>query len=177
MITARSFRQAGLALVCLGLLLMGCRPGRARPAEVVVGAGEPTEEAALAQEALVTFFDKLAAGRYAEAADYFGGDYAALTGWNPDVDRSDYATLWRNGCSINGLNCLATRSVTAVDAMTGDQYLFSVEFSTREGERFVLGPCCGVTETEQPPQSLFDIRVVLGDDGRYRVIDLPPYTP
>ncbi len=177
MTTTRIIRQLSLALLCLGLLVAGCQPGRLRPAKVVVGAGEPTEEAALAQEALVTFFDKLAAGRYAEVADYFGGDYAALIGWNPDVDQSDYATLWRNSGSINGLNCLATRSVTAVDAMTGNQYLFRVEFSTREGEQFVLRPCCGVTETEQPPQSLFDIRVVLGEDGRYRVIDLPPYTP
>lgn len=151
-------------------------PARARPAEVVVGAGEPTEEAALAQEALVTFFDKLAAGRYAEVADYFGGDYAALIGWNPDVDQSDYATLWRNGCSINGLNCLATRSVTVVDAMTGDQYLFSVEFSTREGDKFVLrpGPDHGGGTAAAIP-----LRHSRGSGRRWAlpVIDLPPYTP
>ena len=30
---------------------------------------------------------------------------------------------------------------------------------------------------EQPPVSLFSIHVARGADGRYRVIDLPPYTP
>ena len=161
----------------LALLLLGCQPGRLQSNEVVVGSGDPTQEATLAWEALVTFFDKLAAGRYAEAVDYYGGEYDILVGWNPDVAPNDYATLWRNGCSINGLNCLATRSVAAGGITSNEEYLFSVEFSTREGEQFVLGPCCGVTETEQPPRTFFDIRVVQGEDGRFRVIDLPPYTP
>jgi len=177
MTTTRLVRKIGLALLCLGLFAVGCQPGRGQPDPDTVFPGQRAEEVTLAQEALVTFFDKLAAGRYADAVEYYGGDYDVLAGWNPDVEPNDYATLWRNGCSINGLNCLATRSVTAGGFTSKEEYLFSVEFSTREGERFVLGPCCGVTETEQPPQSLFDIRVVLGDDGRYRVIDLPPYTP
>ncbi len=173
----RPILMATLALLCLGLLTAGCQPGRDLSEEVVALSGDPARETALAQEALVTFFDKLAGGRYAEAVDYYGGDYEVLAGWNPDVDPNDYATLWRNGCSINGLNCLATRSVTAGGITSDEAVLFSVTFSTREGDLFVLGPCCGVTEAEQPPQSFLDIRVVPGEDGRYRVIDLPPYTP
>ena len=164
-----------LALFALALAAMGCQPSPQLFVEAVDDAR--AAEAALAHEAVVTFFDKLAAGRYTEAADYYGGEYEVLTGWNPDVAPQDYATLWRNGCSINGLNCLATRSVTAGGITSAEEYLFSVEFSTREGEQFVLGPCCGVTETEQPPRTFFDIRVVQGEDGRFRVIDLPPYTP
>ena len=173
----RPILMATLALLCLGLLTAGCQPGRDLLEEVVDLSVDPAGETALAQEALVTFLDKLAGGRYAEAVDYYGGDYEILAGWNPDVDPNDYATLWRNGCSINGLNCLATRSVTAGGITSDEAVLFSVTFSTREGDLFVLGPCCGVTEAEQPPQSFFDIRVVPGEDGRYRVIDLPPYTP
>lgn len=177
MMTVRETQLVSLALLCVGLLAAGCKPGRGQPDPESVVPDERAAEVALAQEALVTFFDKLAAGRYAEAIDYYGGDYGVLTGWNPDVEADDHATLWRNGCSVNGLNCLATRSVTPSGFLTGEVYLFSVDFSTREGKQFVLGPCCGVTETEQPPRTFFDIRVVRGEDGVYRVIDLPPYTP
>ena len=164
-----------LALVGLMLLAVGCQPSPQLIVEAIDDA--QAEEAARAQEALVTFFDKLAAGRYGEAVTYYGGGYEMLREWNPNITSNDYPTLWRNGCSINGLNCLATRSVTAGGITSNEEYLFSVDFSTREGERFVLGPCCGVTETEQPPRTFFDIRVVRVEDGRYRVIDLPPYMP
>lgn len=158
-------------------LLIGCQPGRLDSAAGTVYPETPVGDVALAQEALITFFDKLAAGRYSEAATYYGGSYETLIAWNPGVTAGDYATLWRNGCSINGLNCLATGTVTMGGTTGRDEYLFTVEFLTREGEQFVLGPCCGVTETEQPPVSFFTIRVVRGEDGRLRVIDLPPYAP
>ncbi|MBP8949897.1 MAG: hypothetical protein KBG73_13735 [Candidatus Promineofilum sp.] len=137
----------------------------------------PSDEEALAADALFTFFDKLQAGDFAEAAAYFGGSYEVLTGYNPEVAADDVATLWRNGCSINGLNCLAARRVTLADRPAEGEYLFNVEFTTREGELFVQLPCCGADETQQPPISVFSIRVARGEDGRYRVIDLPPYTP
>ncbi len=125
----------------------------------------------------MTFFDLLQAGDYAEAAGYYGGSYELLTGYNPNVDPSDLATLWRNGCSANGLNCLTVRALTPAASEEPGVIAFDVQFSTREGELFVIGPCCGADETEQPPVSLFTVRVARGDDGRYRVIDLPPYRP
>ena len=137
----------------------------------------PSEDEALAAHAIYDFFNTLQAGDYAEAAQQFGGSYDVLTGYNPEVDPDDFATLWRNGCSINGLNCLKARSLTLAGQPAPGEYLFDVEFSTREGELFVLGPCCGVDETQQPPVWVFPIRVVRGEDGGYRVIDLPPYTP
>ena len=162
-----------LIVLALTIGLIACQPATAAPTANLA----PSDDEALAVDALFTFFDKLQAGDYAEAAAYFGGSYEVLTGYNPEVDPADVATLWRNGYSINGLNCLKARSLTLAGQPAPGEYLFDVEFSTREGELFVLGPCCGVDETQQPPVSVFPIRVVRGEDGGYRVIDLPPYTP
>jgi hypothetical protein len=52
-----------------------------------------------------------------------------------------------------------------------------VEFSLPDGTLFVLGPCCGATETEMPPVSSFAFRVQRQPDGAYAVLDLPPYVP
>lgn len=163
--------------ILLGLTvgLVACQPSAADATRTPNLA--PSDDEALAADALFTFFDKLQAGDYAEAAEYYGGSYEVLTGDNPNVTPDDVATLWRNGCSINGFNCLAARSLTLADRPGAGEYLFNVEFSTREGELFVQLPCCGVDETEQPPVSVFPILVARGEDGRYRVLDLPPYTP
>ena len=161
--------------VLLGLAIgaSACQPATATPTPNLA----PSDDEALAADALFTFFDKLQAGDYDQVAQYFGGSYDVLTGYNPAVAADDVATLWRNGCSINGLNCLAARSVTLADQPAEGEYLFNVEFTTREGELFVQLPCCGADDTEQPPVSVFPIRVARAADGRYRVIDLPPYTP
>lgn len=161
-----------LALPTLAILLLfGCQAGGGWDTEV-----DPEDKAA-AEEALISFFDTLAAGRYTEAQALYGGSYEVLAAWNPDVAPGDFATLWRDGCAINGLVCLEVRSAESDGLTVTEDYLFNVEFSTREGELFVLGPCCGVTETEQPPVSVFPIRIAKGEDGAFRVIDLPPYRP
>lgn len=164
-----------VAVWLAAVLLTGCRPDD--PSQAADNSGTATADAAAASDALVAFFDKLAAGRYGEAVEYYGGSYDTLLDWNPDTAPADQPTLWRNGCSINGLVCLPTRTVTTEGTSDERTYLFAVEFTTREGDLFVLGPCCGVTETEQPPVSSFSLRVSKGDDGRFRVIDLPPYRP
>jgi hypothetical protein len=167
-----------IAAVALSLcFIAGCQPGRTQPEEVTIEAAPPPTDEGFAEATLTVFFSQLQAGDYDLAADLYGGSYDVLTNFNPDVDPTDRATLWRNGCSINGLNCLKTRTVTLTERPSVDEYVYAVEFSTREGDLFVLGPCCGVTETEQPPVSRFLIRVARGDDGRFGVMDLPPYTP
>jgi hypothetical protein len=175
-----SWSQRLLFLMMAGLsagLIMACQPGRVQPEDVTIEAGPPRTDEEFARQALIVFFAQLQAGEYELAVDLYGGSYDVLTGFNPNVEPSDRATLWRNGCSINSLNCLVTRTVTLAGRPSVNEYIFDVEFSTREGDLFVLGPCCGATETEQPPVSRFPIRVVKGSDGFFRVIDLPPYIP
>jgi hypothetical protein len=165
-----------LLVTCMVMALStGCRNDQSS-----ISLTEPVEsfgEQELAGEVAIKFFDYLQSGRYVDAAGLYGGSYEVLQGWNPSVDPADFTTLWRNGCSINGLNCLNTRSVQVAEQTATGEFVFLVEFSTREGELFVLGPCCGADETEQPPVSVWPIRVAKGADGRYRVMDMPPYSP
>jgi hypothetical protein len=165
-----------LLVICLVMaLIAGCQNEQSNVS--TTGPAESTSEQELAGETAILFFDYLRSGRYDDAAGLYGGSYEVLQGWNPSVEPADFTTLWRNGCSINGLNCLNTRSVQVAEQTATGEFVFLVEFSTREGELFVLGPCCGANETEQPPVSVWPIRVAKGTDNQYRVMDMPSYSP
>ncbi len=129
-----------------------------------------------AQQTLVAFFDSLNQGQYAEAVELYGGDYEVLTDNNPSLDPSDYVALWKNACTINGAQCLPVRTAT-LERKVGDVCLFIVEFSNPDGTLFVLGPCCGGSETDFPPVSQFEYRVQRTTDGKFVVLDLPIYIP
>jgi hypothetical protein len=129
-----------------------------------------------ARQALVDFFDLLNRGEYAEADALYGGDYEALTSFNPALDPADHAALWQNGCRMNGLQCLTVRTATLKDYHNGT-YVFFVEFNSPDGSLFVRGPCCGATETEMPSESHFEYRVAETADGQFKVMDLPVYVP
>lgn len=124
---------------------------------------------------LMEFFSALDDGRYAQAADYYGGSYQVLRDMNPDLGAESYAALWERGCMVNGLQCLPVRSATFKEQV-GDTYIYTVEFNGKGGGRFVLEPCCGADPASAPPVYRFEYRVVL-DGGKYRVIDLPPLLP
>lgn len=136
------------------------------------------DDVELARQTLIRFFEHLNSGDYLSASEMYGGPYEVLTGYNPDLDPQDRAALFRNACTINGFQCLQVRSARLQEPMvdTG-QYRFVVEFSTAAGEQFVLGPCCGATETEVAPRSEFLFTVVQAGEGAYRVQDLPVYAP
>lgn len=132
----------------------------------------------LARQALVSFFDRLSVGDYGGASEWYGGSYAVLAGYNPDVGLENHEELFRNACTLNGFQCLPVRSARQVGGSAdAGEYKFSVEFSIANGELFVLGPCCGATEAEQPAQSEFVFRVVEVAEGEYHVLDLPVYVP
>lgn len=129
-----------------------------------------------AQQALQIFFEQLAQGEYAAAADRYAGSYETLVTFNPDLDPNDYPTLWRYGCQMNGLQCLTVRTATLNEVTDTGEYVFTVEFNTPDGNRFELGACCG-EEPTTPPLYQFEYRVVEGGDGQFRVLDLPVYMP
>ena len=129
-----------------------------------------------AHEALIAFFSSLSAKNYTEAIPLYGGSYETLQGWNPDLDPSDYTTLWTKACEQNGLQCLQVRTAT-FEKLQGDTYVFQVEFSNPDGSLFVRGPCCGANETEMPPVSQFEYKVTRNSNGKFVVMDLPPYVP
>lgn len=130
-----------------------------------------------AHDILVQFFDRLHAGSYEEAAGLYGGDYELLVIQNPEIDPADHVTLMKNACMYNGYQCLKIKLAGIEYKPSPDEYVFGVQFQNEDGSVFVLGPCCGAPETEQPPVSFFEIRVLKNAEGEFRVLDMPPYMP
>jgi len=126
--------------------------------------------------ALTIFFESLSSKRYAEAVSAYGGSYEIMQTWNPDTNPTDYASLWQRACDQNGLRCLEVRTVT-LEKQEGDTFIFQVEFSNPDGSLFVRGPCCGASETEMPPESKFEYKVLKNIDDKFLVMDIPPYVP
>lgn len=129
-----------------------------------------------AKQALTDFFTYLNQSDYAKADLLYAGDYQTMIDWNPDVDPNDHQTLWKNACTMNGLQCLKVRSAT-LRAEKANEFVFTVEFSNPDGSLFVRGPCCGATETEMPSVSQFDYTVLKDAEGQFKVVDLPVYVP
>ncbi len=122
------------------------------------------------------FFAHLAGGKYEQAVDQYAGSYETLISFNPDLDSDDHAALWKSGCLFNGLQCLTVHSATFNQVNEVGEYIFTIEFNAPDGELFELEPCCG-EEPTTPPRSQFEYRVVQGEDGQFRVLDLPVYMP
>lgn len=151
-----------IIFLILAALIAACRPS--------------SQGAGTAEQALQDYFAALNAGQYEQADRLFGGTYETLTGWNPDINPDDHTALWEAGCSRNGLQCLLVRSFSLKE-QAGDIYFYTVEFTNKDGDLFVRGPCCGADETEMPSTSQFEVRVQESEDGRFLVLDLPVYIP
>ncbi len=134
------------------------------------------EDRARARESLQTFFALMHDGRYAEAVRFYSGEWDILRDHNPDVAPDNYASLLEHACKQNGYQCLRVRTIIEELPLSATEINFIVEFSTEEGKLFVRGPCCGATETEQPPISRFKY-TVRKVGGEFLVQELPPYVP
>jgi len=163
-----------LFILFLMLFLMSCAPQPFNTPQTTPSSLSST--ASEAQGTLVKFFNLLNSKQYAEADALYGGDYEQLKVFSSDTDPSDHAMLWSNACELAGLQCLKVRTAT-FKFLQGDTYIFQVEFSNPNGSLFVLGPCCGSNETEMPPISQFEYKVTRNTDGKFVVVDLPPYVP
>jgi len=163
-----------LAILFVIILLVGCTAQPVAPAPPTQTSLPST--AAEAQDVLVNFLTLLHASNYAEAAPLYGGEYESLQVFNPEIDPEDHAALWTWACDNRLLQCLEVRSVLFRE-LQGDAYVFQVEFSNPDGSLFVRGPCCGANETEMPPQSQFEFAVTRNPDGKFRVLNTPPYVP
>lgn len=125
---------------------------------------------------LVNFLTLLHTRNYADAVPLYGGDYKQLQVFNPQIDPADKAALWAWACDNRLLQCLEVRSAT-FKTMTGESYIFQVEFNNPDGSLFVLGPCCGANETEMPPVSQFEYTLRRNEEMRFVVLNPPPYVP
>lgn len=142
-------------------------------------AAQPVQTNPQAEDArstLVDFLTLLNAGKYAEAVPLYGGEYDSLQVFNPGIDPSDHLALWSWACENRLLQCLEVRSAT-LQHQEGNSYVFQVEFNNPDGSLFVLGPCCGANETEMPPVSEFEYTVTRNAEGKFVVMNTPPYVP
>lgn len=130
-----------------------------------------------ARNALTTFFELLNQQEYEQAAELYGGDYQGLRDSNPLLGPQDYVALLRNGCEINGLQCLRAKRIVDEKAVSLAEYHFAVEFMNQDGSLFVRGPCCGGNATDFPPESQFAYTVIRTCAGEFLVLELPVYVP
>ena len=151
----------------LAIFLANCTPS---------APATPQTDAQQAENTLLNFFALLNAKKYGEADSLYGDTYDQLHVFNPEVAVSDHATLWKGACEQSGLQCLQVRTATLTH-QESDTYVFEVEFNKPDGSVFVLGPCCGSKETEMPPVSKFEYTVIKNAEGKFVVMNLPPYVP
>lgn len=135
-----------------------------------------TPEADAARSTLINFLTLLHEGQNEEASPLYAGEYESLQVFNPQIDPGDHVALWAWACDNRLLQCLEVRSATLQHQET-DSYVFQVEFNNPDGSLFVRGPCCGASETEMPPDSRFEYTVSRDVDGRFVVMNTPPYVP
>ena len=165
------YMKRAITWFCLLILSTGCAPRAATPTPTSLPS-----TASEAQETLIKFFDLLNSKQYADADAFYGGDYEQLKIFSSDANPADHAKLWSDACQFAGLQCLEVRSAT-FKSLQGDTYIFQVEFSNPDGSLFVLGSCCGATETEMPPVSQFEYKVTRNANGKFLMMELPPYVP
>jgi hypothetical protein len=137
----------------------------------------PGSELDAAQLALSEFFQLLFQEDYVAALDLYGGDFEELRYFNPDLPQNDLLGLLQRGCQQNGFFCKLTVGNVIETNQTDDiTFEITVQLMTPNGELFQLGPCCGADPASNPPVTRFTYNVQK-IDGRYRVLELPPWTP
>ncbi len=163
-----------ILILLLALALVGCAPQS-------VNTPNPTQTTLPstmneAHDVLVNFLTLLHTKNYQDAAPLYGGEYDQLQVFNTEIDPSDHVALWTWACDNHLLQCLEVRSTTFKE-LSGGSYIFQVEFSNPDGSLFVLGPCCGSNETDMPPVSQFEFTMSRNAEGKYVVMNTPPYVP
>jgi len=159
-------------IITLVFVLASCatQPSKLPPTETL-------NDEQLALHVLVDFLESLHDAKYDKAAQLYGGTYETMTDHNPSIDPNDHPALLRNACTINGAQCLQLKSAGLDKKVSDKEFVFKGEFLNTDGTLFVLGPCCGGSETDFPPQSVFYFTVVKSDENSFMVMDMPPYMP
>ena len=164
-----------LSIFVLTLVLVSCASQTVNGPTTITPTSLPSKISE-AHDVLINFLTRLYVKNYIDAAPLYGGDYEQLQVFNTEIDRNDHVALWTWACDHQLLQCLQVRSATFKE-QHGDSYVFQVEFSNSDGSLFILGPCCGANETEMPPVSQFEYTVMKNAEGKFVVMNLPPYVP
>jgi hypothetical protein len=163
-------------LILIGVILLAaCQTTTAEPVVPLPDQTPPATSQALLD--MTNFFVYLNHGKYEEAAALYGGSYEILQGYNPDLDPKDKAGLLKNGCEINGIQCLQLYSADLTGQPSETEFVYTVTYRNPDDTQFVRGPCCGATEEEMPPVTEFEVHITCTEGGTCQILDLPPYVP
>lgn len=91
-----------------------------------------TEDGGLAKQALITYFNLLETKQYSAAATYHGSGYEILQSWNPDINPDDRVALLKNGCEVNGWQCLEIKNILDERHVSQSEFRFLVQFEKSE---------------------------------------------
>ncbi|MBU2025420.1 MAG: hypothetical protein ABIC19_03695 [Patescibacteria group bacterium] len=130
-----------------------------------------------AQQVLVEFFNLLHDRQYGAAAELFkpsSQDLEMMKSMAYESPGADLGLMLKNYCELME-TCLPAK-VTAAEKINENKYKLTVEFIEKNGQAYVLGPCCGATEEEVPPQSEFEY-LVEKINGQLKVTTIPQYHP
>jgi hypothetical protein len=165
-------KPSHLMVIAAGSLLLGaCAP------RLIPTSTQEANDAQIAKETLLRFLSDLHEGGYEEAAALYGGTYDTMIGHNESVSPADHVSLMRNACEINGAQCLEVENAKLNNQPAPGQFTFSLRFRQQDGTIYSRGPCCGASESDEPPQSTFLLTVKKTPDGSFLVMDMPPYSP
>ena len=125
-----------------------------------------------ASATLERFLALMRQGAFAEASEFYGGEYETLSDWNPTVPSDDPVALLEASCLQ--LRCdLEVRRVLPGE-LEPPTFEFWLQF-TEDGELFERGPCCG-DDSGDPAETQFRFIVERRSDG-FEVLSLPVYVP
>lgn len=153
--------------LCLIIICTGCAEN----------SGQSSSIESQAEQALRNFYDLLHQGQYEQADDLYGGSYEVLHEYNPEIDEKDHESLLRAACEVNGFQCLDVLSVTLLDVVKEQEFIYEVAFSNPDGSQFSLGNCCGEDDDVKNAQSMFKVHIACIEREDCLVMELPPYVP
>lgn len=130
---------------------------------------QKVNEIEVAENTLIKYFNLLNEKKYKEATQYHGSGYEYIQEWNPSLSLNDYSKLLKNGCEINGLQCLKIKEVIEREQISPTKFKFTVKFIEETGFDFKAGPCC-------PLKVTFDFYVEKSNNN-YIVTTQPIFTP
>lgn len=169
-----------MAFLFLGMALSGC----SNPSSNKNIVNNNQDESTKAEDALVSFFTYLSNQDFEKALllleldelelDGSTNSWKSLENFSLPEDRSDKAKVLKRYCEAIG-TCLKAK-VIETKKETDDAYNLVVQFQNTDGSTFVLGPCCGATEEEMPPQDRFDFKV-RKINNVFKVATPPIYVP
>lgn len=128
----------------------------------------------ISREALVSYFDLLNKKQYSDAIKYHGSGYDYLKDWNPGLKSGDYESLIKNGCEVNGLQCLKIKKILSQQKISETDFKFIVQFENNDGTIFVEE----INENENRSSTKTDFEYIVRKiNNRFLVITQPVYLP